>query len=204
VASETDLIWSEFGDRLRRFVARRVANEADVEDILQEVFLRVHERLDTLDRADRLTSWLFQITRNAIIDHYRASERRRTHPLGEDGASEVVPPADPLANGLEEEVASSREELASCLRPMVERLSPRYRDALVLVGMEGLTQKEAAARSGLSISGMKSRVQRGRRALKEMLLDCCRVRHDAGGRVTGYEARGSSCGPCAGRRDAEG
>jgi RNA polymerase sigma factor (sigma-70 family) len=80
MTNEAEGIWYEFHDRLRAFIARRVDNEADVEDILQNVFLRVHQSIGTVQRADRLASWLYQVTRNAIADYYRASERRREIP----------------------------------------------------------------------------------------------------------------------------
>src|SRR5687768_2462359 len=71
VVSQTQAIWVELGARLRAFVAGRVSNEADAEDIVQDVFVRIHTRLDTLDDERKLTGWVYQIARNAIIDHYR-------------------------------------------------------------------------------------------------------------------------------------
>src|SRR5688572_29274524 len=73
---DTQQIWSEFADRLRAFITRRVGSAADAEDILQDVFLRIHRHADSLQRRERLVSWLFQITRNAIADYYRAPVRR--------------------------------------------------------------------------------------------------------------------------------
>lgn len=196
-ASETQLLWAEFGDRLRGFIARRVANEADAEDILQEVFLRIHQRRDSVQHADRLGAWLFQVTRNAIADHYRGPARRRELVAGTTFEL-AVDQHDNAAHAVEaeRESAQAQQELAACLRPMVKRLPAHYREAIVLVELEGLTQRDAAERLGLSVSGMKSRVQRGRRALKAMLQDCCRVHVDAGGRIIDYEGRIGSCTTC--------
>src|SRR5918994_7303086 len=80
--SDTQQIWTEFGDRLRAFIARRVDSEADADDILQDVFLRIHRHAATVERSERLVSWLFQVTRNAIADYYRAPGRRRELPAG--------------------------------------------------------------------------------------------------------------------------
>ena len=80
---------------------------------------------------------------------------------------------------------------------MVEQLTSLYRDAVRLVDLEGLPQQEAAARSGITVSGMKSRVQRGRQALKYLVHGCCQIDLDAGGRATDYQPRGHGCGPCA-------
>jgi RNA polymerase sigma-70 factor (ECF subfamily) len=194
MTSETQLIWAEFGDRLRAFIARRVENDADADDLLQEVFLRIHRHAGTVEHADRLTSWLFQVTRNAIADYHRAPARRRELPSGVADDLEFGR-ADAAAEIDDADLASPlvRQELALCLRPMVDRLPTPYREAIALVDLDGVTHHEAADRAGLSLSGMKSRVQRGRRALKEMLDACCLFELDAGGRLTDYRTRGAGC-----------
>ncbi len=90
-------------------------------------------------------------------------------------------------------------ELAGCLRPMIERLSGEYRQAVVLVDLEGLTHQEAAAQLGLSLSGMKSRVQRGRRQLKEMLEACCTIELDRRRGVVDYDLRNQQDSSCRDR-----
>lgn len=195
--SDTQAIWLEFGDRLRAFIARRTPSEADAEDILQEVFLRIHQHAASVNRADRLTSWLFQVTRNAIADYYRSPTRREQPEAGVgESALEIADRAapEPIPD-LDSDLA--RQELSNCLRPLVERLSPPYREAVALVDLGGASQADAAARLGLSVSGMKSRVQRGRRALREILIECCPVQLDAGGRVVDFDRPGSSCRSCA-------
>ena len=197
-SSDTEQLWLEFGDRLRAFITRRVGSEADAEDILQDVFLRIHQHAGGLNRADRLTSWLFQVTRNAIADYYRAPVRRE-YPENDTVAAtldrtETVSPA----TAIDLDAAQARQELAGCLRPMVERLPAPYREAVALVDLAGVPQAEAAARQGLSVSGMKSRVQRGRRALKNVLVECCPVQFDTGGRIVDYDRPGPACTVCSG------
>ena len=198
MTNATQVIWTEFGERLRGFIARRVGNEADADDVLQEVFLRIHRYHGTVERDDRLVPWLFQVTRNAIADFHRAPERRRELPAGVagdlefDGVDAVLDP-----NDLDAPTSQTWTELAGCLRPMIDRLPPDYRDAVAIVDLGGVPQREAAERAGLSVSGMKSRVQRGRQALKGLLDECCRLELDAGGRVTDYQRRQEACGPCA-------
>jgi RNA polymerase sigma-70 factor, ECF subfamily len=196
--SDTQQLWSAFGERLRVFIRRRVDSDADADDILQEVFLRIHRHADTVERQERLVSWLFQVTRNVIADYYRAPVRRRELPAG--APSDLEEAEERAWDSMEDGDGESREarrELAACLRPMIEQLPPRYRTAVTLVDLEGVLQKEAAARAGVSLSGMKSRVQRGRQALEHLLHDCCRIELDAGGRITDYQPRGDGCGPCA-------
>jgi RNA polymerase sigma-70 factor (ECF subfamily) len=193
---DTQVIWQEFGDRLRAFIVRRVRSEADADDILQDVFLRIHQHAAGVHRTDRLMSWLFQVTRNAIVDYYRAPVRRE-QPESLAGVP-VLDRAEAVmsATELEDDSEGVREELARCLQPMLGQLSPLYREAVALVDLSGVTQTEAAARLGLSVSGMKSRVQRGRRALKETLVECCPVRVDTVGRIVDYRRPDSTCSQC--------
>ena len=75
-------MWEQLHNGLRAFIAKRVGNEAETEDLLQNIFLKVHQHADTLQEPERLVSWVFQVTRNAIVDHYRSAERRREVPAG--------------------------------------------------------------------------------------------------------------------------
>ncbi len=203
MAGPLDHVWSAFHARLHAFVAGRVKDAADADDVLQEVFLRVHRNLDTLRSNERLGPWLFQIARHAIADHYRASATRPDKPAGLGRDMENLERERPEAtSGSPPSDAESRrahEELADCLRPLMEHLTPDYREALVATELDGMTQRAAAERLGMSVSGMKSRVQRGRRRLRSLLEDCCRIELDAGGGIQAYEPRQDSCGPCSGR-----
>jgi RNA polymerase sigma-70 factor (ECF subfamily) len=188
VVMDQDLtaLWQEFHDRLYRFIQQRVKNPADADDILQEVFLRIHYRLSTVRDRDRLVSWMFQIARHAVIDHYRASSKRW------DVATEQE--LELAVNPDEEDSATLNQELATCLQPMLQALPSTYQEALRLVELEGMTQKAAAERLGLSLSGAKSRVQRGRQQLRAMLLQCCEIERDRLGNVLDYQLKqGASC-----------
>ena len=161
-------------------------NPADADDILQEVFLRIHYRLSTVRDRDRLVSWMFQIARHAVIDHYRASAKRWEVTTEQE--------LELAANPDEEDSATLNQKLATCLQPMLQALPSTYQEALRLVELEGMTQKAAAERLGLSLSGAKSRVQRGRQQLKAMLLQCCEIERDRLGNVLDYQLKqGASC-----------
>jgi RNA polymerase sigma-70 factor (ECF subfamily) len=187
VASDTTLMWAEFAARLRAFVARRVPAGIEPDDVVQEVFLRVVRHLPSVRHTERIEAWLFQIARNTVRDAMRARQRRdrRTVAIESDVPSEL---------GVED-VRAAEAELAPCLMPMIARLAEPYRGAIELTSLQGLTQTEAARRSGVSASGMKSRVQRARAQLKEMLLHCCEVDVDRRGGVSDYHLRESAaCG----------
>ena len=191
---DTQQIWSEFGDRLRAFITRRVGSATDAEDILQDVFLRIHRHANSVHHRERLVSWLFQVTRNAIADYYRAPVRRE---LLAGAPRDLEQSSHQTGTSLEEQGEASVDaarELATCLGPMVARLPSPYREAVTLVDLQGMPQKEAAIRAGLSLSGMKSRVQRGRQALEQLVHDCCQIELDAAGRVMDYQPRGQRCG----------
>ena len=170
--------WTAHRAALHRFVRRRVDDDATADDVVQDVALRALANQGALRDPASVRQWLYRITRNAIADHYRA--RRPHDPL----------PADLAAD---DEPASARRELSACLRPLVDALPAPYRDAVRLSELDGLTQRETAARLGIGLSGAKSRVQRARAMLREGLLACCRVERDARGAITGYE-RAGECG----------
>jgi len=197
MAGDAQAMWQQVYKGLRAFVVKRVANEAEADDILQEVFLRMHRRLNSLKNPQRLVAWVYRITRHAIVDHYRKVERRREVPVGlASDLDEAHPTAEPLPSASSKDSGQLREELAGCLRPMLARLSAQYRDAVTLVELEGLTQNEAAKQLKLTLSGMKSRVQRGRRQLKHLLEDCCVIQLDRRRSIADYELRHPQCDPC--------
>ncbi len=174
--STSETVWQEYHWRLRAFIRSRVADDAAADDLLQTVFLKIHTGLQSLKDEAKLRSWLYQIARNATVDYYRAKT-----PTAEIPESLAHPQNDPST--------VVTQELAQCLEPMIAKLPEKYRRAIVLSEIEGLTQKELAETEGLSLSGAKSRVQRGRALLKEMLSDCCRIEFDHGGRLRDYEQK---------------
>lgn len=177
----TEQIWEEFHPQLKHFILKRIPDEYNAEDILQDVFLKIHARIDTLHDQEKLQSWLYQIARNTIADYYR------THKATVELSEALLLPEEPL---VEDDVV---KELIPSVKAMVESLPDVYRQALVLTEYEGLTQRELAERLGLSFSGAKSRVQRAREKLKMMLLDCCHFEFDRLGKVIDYQPNCACC-----------
>jgi RNA polymerase sigma-70 factor, ECF subfamily len=189
VRTEELVAWEQTRAELLEFVRRRVENLDAAEDIVQDVLERIH-RTD-LSRVTNLQGWLYQASRNAIVDHYR--RRRQLVSLDDENAS-AEDPADGAEDG---EPFVAVRELARCLRPLIEQLPEAYRSAVTRVDLDGHTHQAAAVASGVSVSGMKSRVQRGRRRLASMLQDCCAVETTGTGSIIDYSPRGDdcSCGP---------
>ena len=183
--ASTEAVWARFSDRLRGFIATRVRVQADIEDILQEVFAKIHAGLGGLKESEKLEAWLFQVARRAILDHFRSrTGKRRTSELPEDVAEEIPG-------------ATISKEVASWLDPMMTLLPEEDREVLRRADLEGVTRKDLAARLGLSVTGAKSRVQRARRRLKEALLDCCHVEMDRRGNAIDYTRKRGDCGSCS-------
>ncbi|MDP3274798.1 MAG: sigma-70 family RNA polymerase sigma factor [Deltaproteobacteria bacterium] len=175
--------WTELEARLRPFVALRVRRAADVDDVIQEIFLRIHRGVSSLRDDQRFGPWVYQVARNAITDHHRALGR---HPLVD--AHPRQEPADEPADEPDED-SVAEQQLAPYIAAFVAMMPSPYREALTLTELQGLSQREAAAMAQISLSGMKSRVQRGRQQLREALEACCRIALDARGRVVSCEPR---------------
>jgi len=175
--------WQEVAGRLRPFIARRVA-PGEIDDVMQDVFIRMQRGLPNLRDEERFTSWLFQIARNAVTEHAR---KRARHPLP------IEPHADDQPVEPQDDDREAARALSGCVSAFVARLPSPYREAVTLVELEGLTAREAAEMAGISVSGMKSRVQRGRAQLRQMFDECCEIALDARGKVTGYTPRPRPC-----------
>jgi RNA polymerase sigma-70 factor (ECF subfamily) len=115
----------------------------------------------------------YQITRNTIVDYYRTrkiiDELPETFPVFELGPNKAV-----------------RTEIASWILPFINQLQEKYRDVLILSEIEGIKYSIIANRTGLSLSGVKTRVQRGRALLREEFLSCCKFAFDTSGSVIDY------------------
>jgi len=176
-----EIVWDQLCTRLCSFIRARVPDEDTAEDILQDVFVRIHAKAGTLRDMDKLESWVYQITRNAIIDYYRS--RRPVVELPETLGEREDAYEDDLTT-----------ELATDVRELIEALPKPYRQALVLTYYEGLSQKELAKRLGISYSGAKSRVQRARQKVKDMLVTCCHFEFDRRGTIIDYYEHCCCCG----------
>ena len=170
----TEEIWELISAKLRNFILKRVSDEQIAEDLLQETFIRIHKKLGDLDDKQRITTWVFQIARNLVIDYYRSKAREATNV------------ADDLEARTAEEEQNLNELVAAWLPKMVSKLPESYRDAVELYEFKGIPQQEIADKLGISLSGAKSRIQRGREKLKSMLFECCSFQKDRRGNVIGY------------------
>lgn len=188
----TTQVWTEFHAGLERFLAQRIHDAGDVQDVLQSLFLRLHRGLVGGTAPAQVRAWVYESARHAVVDFYRAKARRREaaggmlDELDTLGSSESPTPDSLIGDA----------SLAACLPHFVRQLPATFREALELTAFQGVAQRDAAARAGLSEPGMKARVQRGRKRLKEALLECCEVTLDPRGGVASYQVRPGQEAPC--------
>ncbi len=187
----TNAVWEEFSRNLKGFIRKRVQDEHDADDILQDVFLKIHNKIDGLKDENKLAAWVYQITRNAIIDYYRHQNKVLETSMELPAEIEAL-----VENPIE--TVETDSHITACMKPVIDSLPEKYKQALILTEYETLTQKEMAERLGLSLPGAKARVQRARKKIKTMLLDGCHFEFDRLGNIIDYQAKEGGCDYCAG------
>lgn len=163
-------IWSDLHGELRNFIRSWIGDPVQAEDLLQEIFIKIHLHLHQLKDPERLTAWVYQISRNVISDHFRQLRTAGSHTLST------------LPDREEEEPLYA--SLSSCINGKIARLSSKGREAILLTYFQNYSQKDLAGLLGLSYSGTKNRIQRAREKLRRDILDCERVVADPSGRIT--------------------
>ena len=177
-------VWEQFNQRILGYIQLRVADPDDAEDLMQEVFIKVHVHIDQLQQKDRIIPWIYQIARNTVIDHYRS--RKPSSGITE----ELIVETNELAD------AEPMQRLAEGLQELIYQLDAKYQQPLILSEIQGMKQSDVAAKLGLSISGAKSRIQRGRQKLRQLLLDCCHFEFDRRGGMIDYVPKHACCQNC--------
>jgi RNA polymerase sigma-70 factor (ECF subfamily) len=173
---DIELIWKDYHKPLQKFIEARVSNNSEVDDILQKVFIKIYSHLPDLKNNAQLVveSWIYQIARNTIIDFYRT--KKLTERISDD---------IPLTNEYNNE--NFTYDAAQCIRSTINKLPDKYREALEIAELQGISQKELSKKLGISYSGAKSRVQRGREKLKTLLLSCCHIKSDRYGNIVDFQ-----------------
>lgn len=176
-------IWKEHHDQLLAFIKRRIKDDDESEDILQDVFVKILLKIDALKDQSKLKSWIYQLTRNAIYDHFRGNQNpKNVENINLESNTDDLPQA--------------MQEATGWIGFYVHALPELYREALILYELEGKSQKEIAEKLNISYVNARTRVQRGRQILKKNLTDCCVFNVDAYGNIIDYNTRPVSCRKC--------
>jgi RNA polymerase sigma-70 factor (ECF subfamily) len=168
-------IWFEYRAALKRFLHAKVSNEADVEDLLQDILIKTHNNLDAVKVQKNVKSWLFQIANNTIIDYYRKQAHARAA-TNEDLLPHESPP-------------ESKVDLSNCISPFFNALPDEHASLLTAIDLNNQSQKQYAEQLGVSYSTLKSRVQKSRGLLKKVFDDCCHFKIDKIGNIYDYDVK---------------
>lgn len=178
---ELQQIWVDFHKELKGYIFSRVKDKDLTNDILQDVFIKIHHNLSGLKDQSKLASWVYQLTRNVIIDHFRKVK------------SQVdIAEIDIFEPNFEQ---NDNNDFQKCIKPFIYQLPDKYRDAILLTEFKGFTQVQLAEHLGISYSGAKSRVQRAKEKLKEIFTDCCHIQTDRYGNIVQYQSK-KKCNNC--------
>lgn len=179
--NEIESIWQDFNKELKSFVVSKVGNSSDADDVLQNAFIKIMQNIDKVKNAKNMRQYLYGIVRNSTIDFIRSKKD--------------------LTTDLEEQIEFSIDESKTlnttiadcCVKPFINKLPDKYKDALLATEFQNVSQKELAERMNLSYSGLKSRVQRGREKLKDLLVECCALKSDNYGNLIEKDSEKCSC-----------
>ncbi len=181
-STSLEKIWSLYRDNLRAFLLSKINNEADVDDLLQEILLKTYQSLGEIKKEDSIKSWLFQVANRTVIDHYRKTNRQSDINMNDLWYGETE--------------ANIKAELLPCLEPFVQSLPEDTAELLRSVDLIGVSQKNYAQSLGISYSTLKSRVQKARQDLKVVFEQCCQYHLDGKGRLIDFEQKADHCKKC--------
>jgi len=187
---EAEEIWENFNLELYKYVRRRTKDDATADDVVQEIFLKVLNNLERINETENVQEYLYGIARNTLIDSFRAKKLVLQEDVKENKSINTSLQSTP-----EEELSSSLNEIVSgcCIRPFINQLPEKYREALISSEIKNESQKDLAERLNLSYSGAKSRVQRGREKLKGLLQQCCNFEYDSYGNLISSNSKNCDC-----------
>jgi RNA polymerase sigma-70 factor, ECF subfamily len=181
MANDVTAIWTDFHRELKAFILNKIRNSADTDDILQEVFVKIIRNIDKINQAENLRHYLYGVVRNTIHDYSRNQKQKIDNSAIEEKITET-------------ETQSLNTTIAEyCIKPFVNKLPDNYRNALLITEFQDISQKELAERLNISYSGAKSRVQRGKEKLKELILNCCAYESDKYGNLIDTGDKNCAC-----------
>jgi len=175
-------IWLEYRGALKRFLHAKISNEADIDDLLQDILIKTYNNLSAVKKQNSIKSWLFQIANNTIIDFYRKKERNPDVGIEENWPFEGS--------------QNIKIELSNCIIPFINALPDEHAELLFAIDVNNQSQKEYAEQVGISYSTLKSRVQKSRVLLKGVFDDCCHFKIDKTGNVFDYNLKKNKCSDC--------
>ena len=175
-------IWSEYRASLKSFLHSKVSSPDEVDDLLQEIMIKIYENLSTVKSEGSIKSWLFQVANHTIIDFYRKRAKFNKLPNEEFWYREKNDDIE--------------QSLSQCVIPFINALSVESAELLRAIDLKGQSQVSYAKEHGIRYSTLKSRVQKARRELRNLFSHCCHFTFDSRGNITDFEEKSGSCEYC--------
>jgi len=172
--TEINAIWKSHHDKLLSFIRKNVHQPDVAEDLLHDVFLKIRDNIGQLKDMEKIQPWMYRIARNVIIDHFRLQQKTRSN-------------EDNLPDEEGETEGNRMGEAENWIGSYVQALPENYRKAVQMFELEKKSLAEIADSLHISYTNARSRVQRGRNALKKNLMDCCTFHVDVYGNIIDYE-----------------
>lgn len=170
-----DEIWQEYRSSLKAFLHSKVSNPDDVQDLLQDVLIKTHIAMHTINEKSSIKAWLFQVAHHTVIDYYRKNGQEKH--------------IQTLQLWYEPDERNIKMELAQCIRPFIQALPEKSASLLEEVELEGKTQKQLAQELSISYSTVKSQVQKARTELNDVFHACCEYELDTHGNLIEYHPK---------------
>ena len=172
-------IWNQYSEDLKKFILSKVKNIATTEDILQEVFVKIHTKKANLKKETSLKPWLFTIANNTILDEFKKQKKV----FIENKTTSTT-------------IEKNNHDATDCILPLILKLPKKYKDVLLLSVIKGKKQAEIAHELKISLPATKSRILRGRELLKLGFIDCCDYTLDENGHLKGEHRNIEDCKVC--------
>jgi RNA polymerase sigma-70 factor (ECF subfamily) len=177
----TNQVWENYHQDIKLFLLSRIKNEEVVNDVLQDTFIKIHTKLDSIKDDKKLKSWVFTIARNTMLDYFRTNK---------------------LSTELKEyniqiEEKFQKHDETDCLYGIIKRLPKKYRDPLFLADIKGKKQAEVASQLKLPIPTAKSRIQRARKLVAQGYMECCDFKMNQKGHLVGEIKEKEDCKVCS-------
>ncbi|AWM35809.1 ECF RNA polymerase sigma factor SigE [Gemmata obscuriglobus] len=167
-----ELVFREYAPRIYNIARRMLGNDADAEDVTQDVLLQVVRKLDTFRGESQIATWLHRVTVNAALAHRARRANRQKHE-GSEVADDVLEAAAPEGEVKRWNVAPDEPVLAAEQAAVIERaiaeLPEPFRDVYLLADVEGLPNADIASMLDLSVAAVKSRLHRARMRMRDLL-----------------------------------
>ncbi len=176
----TTEIWKTYANDVQRLIMSKVKDAQITDDLVQEVFIKVHTKFDTIQEKQKVKSWLLSVSRNTVLDYFRKSKK------------EIPLEKEETIIGEEEYKHSEKD----CLPGIIKNLPKKYRNPLLLSDIKGMKQAEIASQLNLPLATVKSQIQRGRKLIVQGYMDCCDYKLNDKGFLTGEVKDKKQCKVC--------